>query len=182
MVHVVLLYCSYDWDGERMHVRHTVVILTVTLYCRRWLSASSRQWVGSQGHLWSRPVGSAAALRSKFSHRCALKQKNLMTQTWMVTIMVILDTSDKYMNARPHSAIPSHWLRKLTPEEQYSSLSDQVEFTNHYCCHGNPSLVFHEWTQFVYFLSKCDLRIETCPHIHGNPVAQVPPGSSIDKC
>lgn len=76
-------------------MRDTVEILMVTSSCRRWLSGSWRQWVGLQGHLWSRPAGSAAAWRSKFSHRCALKQTNLMTRTRTVT-MVTQNTPDEY--------------------------------------------------------------------------------------
>ena len=53
---------------------------------------------GSRGHPWSRPVGSAAALRSKFSRRCALKQRSLMTQMWKVNNAL---TSPKYMRVQP---------------------------------------------------------------------------------
>jgi len=48
--------------------------------------------VGSQGRLWSRPVGSVGALRSKFSRRCALKQTSLTTQSWTAIITVTFHT------------------------------------------------------------------------------------------
>lgn len=77
---------------------------TCWFLCRKWLSASWRQLEGLQGHPLNRPAGWAAAWRSKFGRRCILKQKSLMTQMWMETMMVTLDFHDH--QSLPHLHFP----------------------------------------------------------------------------